>query len=442
MWSPRLGFRWYVDNDRKTLIRGGVGMFTGRVPFVWLTNLWNNTGVEMKGTTINDQKSTPENEAPSFAQYGTDPVGAMNSAVGTASKPTINTADKNFKYPQVLRTSLAVEQKLPCGLRLTAEGIYSKTLNNVFFENLALTESNKVYAVEGVEASAAPYFSINSGDYYSIINLRNTNKGYTFSLSGKVKQSFNFGLNWLASYTFGRAKSVNDGTSSVAYSNWKYNYSINTNSIDELSYSLFDVPHKIMASVSYTTPKYANGLLSSTIAITYNGFSGQRYCLSMNEGTDYNGDGQKGNSLLYIPTEAELAKMVFNSDEDRQKFAAWIADDDYASEHRGQYACRYSNLAPFEHHFDLHFAENIFYLKERDGKIQLTFDITNFGNLLNKKWGTYYSSAYTLQVLKVESIETNADGSRSPVFSYNNKELEINDVFSRWRAQLGIKITF
>ena len=442
MWSPRLGFRWYVDNDRKTLIRGGAGMFTGRVPFVWLTNLWNNTGIEMKGTTINNLKDTPENEAPSFAQYGTDPVAAMNSAVGTASKPTINTADKNFKYPQVFRTSLAVEQKLPYGLKLTAEGIYSKTLNNVFFENLAINESNKVYAVEGVDASAAPYFSINSGDYYSIINLKNTNNGYTFSLSGKVEQSFDFGLNWMASYTFGRAKSVNDGTSSVAYSNWKYNYSINTNSIDELSYSLFDVPHKIMASVSYTTPKYANGLLSSTIAITYNGFSGQRYCLSMNESTDYNGDGQKGNSLLYIPTEAELANMKFKTDEDRQKFAAWIADDDYASEHRGQYACRYSNLAPFEHHFDLHFAENIFYLKERGGKIQLTFDITNFGNLLNKEWGTYYSSAYTLQVLKVESIDTNVDDTKSPVFSYNNKELEINDVFSRWRAQLGIKITF
>lgn len=436
MWSPRLGFRWYVDNDHKTLIRGGAGMFTGRVPFVWLTNLWNNTGIEMKGTTI-------KNGAPSFAQYGNDPMAAMNSAAAVASKPVINTADRSFKYPQVFRTSLAVEQKLPYGLKFTAEGIYSKTMNNVFFENLALTESNKVYAVEGVDASAAPYFTLNTGDYNTIINLKNTNKGYTFSLSGKVEQSFDFGLNWMASYTFGRSKSVNDGTSSVAASNWNKNYSINTNSSDELSYSLFDVPHKVLASVSYTSPKYANGLLSSTIAITYNASSGQRYCLTMQESKDYNGDGYTGNSLLYIPTEAELANMKFKTEEDRQKFAAWIAEDDYASDHRGQYACRYSNLAPFEHHFDLHFAENIFYMKERGGKIQLTLDITNFGNLLNKEWGTYYASAYYLQVLKVESIDKNPnDETMSPTFSYYDSKLNIQDIYSRWRAQLGIKITF
>lgn len=431
MWSPRLGFRWYLDTDRKTLIRGGLGMFTGRVPFVWLTNLWNNTGVEMKGTTITKN-------VPSFTQYGTDPSAAMNSATGTASKPTINVADKKFKYPQVFRTSLAVERRLPAGFKVTAEGIYSKTLNNVFFENLALNETDKVYAVEGVEASAAPYFSINSGDYYSIINLKNTNKGYTYSLSAKIEQSLHFGLDWMFSYTHGRSKSVNDGTSSVAYSNWKYNYSINTNSPDELSYSMFDVPHKVMATISYTTPKYANGFLSTTVAITYNGFSGQRYCLTMNESKDYNGDGQKGNSLLYIPTETEISKMKFKTEEDRQNFEKWIQDDDYASENRGKYAHRYSNIAPFENHFDLHIAENIFYLKERGSKIQITFDITNFGNMLNKEWGTYYSSAYNLQVLKYEHLKD----SNEDVFSFNNGKLDISDVYSRWRAQLGIKVIF
>ena len=432
MWSPRLGFRWYLDSERKTLLPGGLGMFTGRVPFVWLTNLWNNTGVEMKGTTISK-------DVPSFAQYGTDPVAAMNSAAGSASKPTINTADKNFKYPQVFRTSLALEQRLPYNLKVTAEGLYSKTLNNVFFRNLALTESGQVYAVEGLAESAAPYYTINSGDYYSIINLENTNKGYTYSFSAKIEQSLRFGLDWMASYTFGHSKSVNDGTSSVAYSNWKYNYSIDTNSPDELSYSLFDIPHKVMATISYTTPKYANGLLSTTIAVTYNGFSGQRYCLSMNEAVDYNGDGQKGNSLLYIPTDYELNRMKFVSEEDRQKFAAWIADDDYASEHRGEYACRYSNLAPFENHFDLHFAENIFYLKERGSKIQLTFDITNFGNLLNKEWGTYYSSAYNLQVLKVTAVDKD---SHVATFSFNDGKIAINDFYSRWHAQIGIKVVF
>ncbi|MDR3651917.1 MAG: TonB-dependent receptor [Paludibacter sp.] len=437
MISPRIGFRWYTDDSHNTLLRGGTGLFTGRVPFVWLSNVWSNTGMEMKGTTINTS-------APSFATYWNNPIGAMQSATGTASKPTINTVSKDFKYPQVFRSNLALEQVLPGDVKMTLEGLFSKTMNNVLFQNLALTDNGKkVYAVSTDDAnSATTYFSRNAGSYYAIINLKNTNKGYTYSLSSKFEKSFNFGLDLMASYTFGHAYSVNDGTSSVAYSNWKYNYSINPNDPNELSYSIFDVPNRVLASATYTTPKYANGRLATVVSLIYNGSNGMRYSLTMNESADFNNDGQYGNSQLYIPTIAELDKMTFVSPTDKTSFANWIANDSYAKDHRGMYAPRYSNSAPWENHFDLHLAEDFFYLKNKGEKISLTFDIMNIGNMINHNWGTVYSSTYNVTPLKVTKLTADANGNQVPTYSYQSTQVYVSDFLSRWHGQIGLRVTF
>ncbi len=437
MVSPRVGFRWYTDDSHKTLVRGGTGLFTGRVPFVWLSNIWSNTGVEMKGTTISSN-------VPSFATYKNDPVAAMNSASGTASKPTINTISKDFKYPQVFRSNLALEQVLPGNVKMTLEGLFSKTMNNVLFQNLALTDNGKkVYAVSTDDAnSATTYFSRNPGSYFAIINLKNTDKGYTYALSAKLEKSFNFGLDLMASYTFGHAYSVNDGTSSIASSNWKYNYSINPNDPNELSYSIFDVPNRVLASATYTTPKYANGRLATVVSLIYNGANGMRYCLTMNESSDFNNDGQYGNSELYIPTTAELDKMTFANASDKTNFANWIAGDSYAKNHRGMYAPRYSNSAPWENHFDLHLAEDFFYLKNKGEKISLTFDVMNVGNLINHNWGTVYSSAYNVSPLKVTKLTADANGNQVPTYSYQGGQVYVSDFLSRWHGQIGLRVTF
>ena len=455
LFSPRVGFRWYLNDSHDTLLRGGLGIFTGRVPFVWLSNSFNNTGMESKGTTIgNKEGNNWLNDAPKLGQYAHDPMAAANSQQGSASRPDIVTVDKDFKYPQVFRTNLALEQRLPGDVKLTLEGIYSKTMNNVFFENLAISNNGeKVYVVPGVEASSAPFYSNEKSDYYSIINLKNTNKGYTYAISAMLEKSFNFGLDLSASYTFGHAKSVNDGTSSVAYSNWKYNYSRDTNSGNELGFSKFDVPHRVMVQASYTSPKYWNGWMSSTIAVIYNGFSGSRYSLTMNEVPDFNGDGNGGNTLLYIPTDSEIDKMIFTdvnkdgkplsmtAEESREAFKQWIENDSYAKNHRGQYAERNSNLSRWEHEIDLHFAQTI-YNVQGVGKLEFTFDIINFANMLNKKWGASYSSAYNLSPLSVEYMTTTNDGIKTAAYSYNRAEIEKSDVSSRWHAQVGVRLTF
>lgn len=452
LFSPRVGFRWYTNDSHNTLLRGGVGIFTGRVPFVWLSNAFNNTGMESKGTTLGnkDNQSNWLNDAPALGQYANDPMGAANSQTGTSSKPDIVTVSKDFKYPQVFRANLAWEQKLPGDVKMTLEGVYSKTMNNVFFENLAAVNTGeKVYAIPGVEASAAPKYSNTKSNYYSIINLKNTNKGYTYALSALLEKHFNFGLDLSASYTFGHAKSVNDGTSSVAYSNWKYNYSVDTNSPNELGFSKFDIPHRVMVQASYSSPKYWNGWTSTTISVIYNGFSGSRYSLTLNDKSDFNGDGYAGNSLLYIPTNDELNKMTFvdvtdksgnvtmSAEQSRQAFKQWIENDSYAKNHRGQYAERNSNLSNWEHEIDLHLAQTI-YNVQGVGKLEFTFDIINFANMLNKKWGASYESAYNLSPLTLQSFAK--DG--TPQYTYNKAEIQKSDISSRWHCQVGVRLTF
>ena len=434
MVSPRIGFNWYLNDDRTSLLRGGAGIFTGRVPFVWLSNIYTNNGVEQKGTTIYGDKS------PALGKYTPEQLVELANS-GSSGRPDIVTADKSFRFPQVIRGNIAYEHRLPGGIDLTLEGIYSKTMNNVLFENLALTKAGNVNAIEGVSASAIPYYTNNTGAYNTIINLKNTNKGYSYALSAMLEKTFDFGLNVVGSYTYGRSKSVNDGTSFVSYSNWKYNYSMDPNSGDELGFSKFDVPHRVMVSMSYTTPKYLNGLMQTNIGLVYNGYSGSRYSLTMadvNDSKDFNGDGYEDNNLLYIPTEAELEKMNFTKEEERKAFGDWIATDDYAKDHRGQFAERNSNLTPWENRLDLHIDQSIFYLKERGRKVQITFDVMNFANMLNKEWGAQFSAPYNVAPVKV-SIDEN----RKATFQTNKaSQINRNDIFSRWQAQLGLRVTF
>ena len=450
MFSPRFGFRWFTDDSHRTLLRGGVGLFTGRVPFVWLSNAYSNTGVEIIGTTINNASDIP-------AVTGNTSELVEYLSKGSAARPDIVTVNRKFRYPQVLRANLAWEQKLPGDVKFTLEGLYSKTYNQIFFSNLALTQSGSVYGVPGNPASAAPFYAVDN-KYYSIINTENTDKGYSYSVSATLEKNFDFGLDLLASYTFGHSKSVNDGTSSVAYSNWKYNYAVDTNH-PALSYSSFDQPHRILVNASYTTPRYANGWLQTTIGVTYNGYSGQRYSLTYNESTDFNGDGYRGNSLMYIPTQDEVGKMLFaditakdsegktyvktSADEQRALLEDFIAHDSYAKNHRGQYAERNSNTAPFEHQVDLHIAQSIFAFKERGSKLMLTFDVLNFANMLNKKWGASWGNVYNVTPLNITGLQKVTEGAYAARYTWNGyTEPNKSNISSRWHAQIGVKLIF
>ena len=435
LWSPRVGFRWFLDSAHKSLLRGGAGIFTGRVPFVWLSNAYNNTGMDTKGVTVNP--STIANFPLTSNPYKDVIAAKVLSASGSGA--TINTMNENFKYPQVARFNLGFDQDFGQGWKFTFDALYSKQLNNVFFNNLAIKSDNVVYAIGEGEGPTAPYYTKINKDYSAIVALCNTNKGYSYSFSGQLTKHFNFGLDLAASYTYGHSYSVNDGTSSVAYSNWKYNYSIDSND-QEMSYSMFDRPHRVTGVISYTSPVYAR--MRTTVSLTYEGSSGQRFSYTMNENADFNGDGQKGNSLLYVPTEAQLNKMTWKTPEDAAKYNEYINGDKYLAAQRGGWAERLTGITPFENHFDLHVAQDFYYDKKSGRKIQVIADFINISNLLNREWGLYYSSYYNLNVLRVTALTKDAKGNQTPTYEYVGTKAEIADFNSRWRCQVGLRLTF
>ena len=438
MFSPRLGFRYFMDDAHKYLLRGGIGIFNGRAPFVWIENAWANTGIEKKGTEISGAN------VPKFIENGTKtPAEIEASTVGKVLGPDINTIDRNFKFPQVLRANLALESRLPGDVKVTLEGMFSKNINSVWFENLAINDAGKtIFAAPGYANSAIPFYTYDTGGYKSIVNMTNTNKGYSYQLTARVEKSFDFGLSLMANYTFGHSFSVCEGGASQAISNWS-GYICKDPNKQELAYSTFDVPHRFMAQIGYDSKRYGGGRWQSHVSLTYNGVSGIRYSLLM-EGSSpsYNNDNYTNNTLLYIPTDAELEAMKFSSKADKAKFKQWIENDDYASGHRGEFAERNSNMAPWENQFDLHFAQDFFYLKNRGSKVTLVFDILNVANLLNHDWGTTYGNSTAQQILKVDAIKDDAAGNKYGVFSFQGNAPKVADIASRWHMQLGMRVTF
>ncbi|MBR2961552.1 MAG: TonB-dependent receptor [Alistipes sp.] len=196
LWSPRIGFRWraYSSANYTATLYGGVGLFSGRVPFVWVSNCYSNTGMTQNG----------------YMLYGSDIPAFGNIPTGnsTVSNPNINVVDTSFKYPQVLRATIGLEQRIGHGWHIAIEGSFSKTFNNIYFDNyVAQDYGNKLYAVSAAAANdknVTPYYNSSlKSQYASIYHLYNTNKGYTYSMFISASKAFDFGLSASATYTFG-----------------------------------------------------------------------------------------------------------------------------------------------------------------------------------------------------------------------------------------------
>lgn len=354
LFSPRLGFRWNMNDTGRYILRGGVGIFTGRIPFVWLSNNFSNTGIQLSVYSVSVDSNNLD--ATKDLSIILDPTKQSQNAdkLTTSGSQTINVFNKDFKFPQSLRANLAVDFELG-GIEWTAEAIYSKTLNDIAYQNLAIDLTGKTLGeiIPDLSFDQRPMLNKIAGteSYNGIYALSNTSRGYTYNLSLTGKKSFDFGLDIMASYTYMKSKAHNNGTSSVAQSNWQYNYTFGNPNSDELANSSFNIPHSIRASAFYTKKWKANQV--TTVGLIYNGSSGISYCVCYNG--DLNGD-TGYNDLIYIPTDTEADQMNFaatssyTSEQQRENFKAWLANDDYMKKHRGEYFKRNIDNEKIEHH--------------------------------------------------------------------------------------------
>ena len=447
MWSPRVGFRWKLDDASKYVIRGGAGIFTGRIPFVWLSNNISNTGIQLSSYNTNKGVEgmtliwDPNKQQPNVA------------ALAASGSQLINVFDKNFRFSQNARFSLGFDFRA-AGIDWTFDGIYSKTLNDVVYRNLAYDLNGKTVAetYPSLSFDNRPMFArqttkalagAEAANITNIYHLGNTSQGYSYSLSLKAAKSFAFGLDLSAAYTYTQSKSVNSGSNSVAQSNFRYNYTHGNSNEPELGYSAYNIPHKIVISAFYNK-EYAKHW-NTTVGLIYTGSTGAPY--SVYYYGDLNGDGADGNDLMFIPTDAQIDQMSFKAtsaySEEQQKanMKQWLASDDYLSKHRGEYFERYAANDPFEHHFDFHFAQGFkFNTGKYVHKFELSVDILNIGNMFNKEWGRYSSAAGSASYYSPVTYAKNGQFQFLHDGDYNMHSY--SDYYSRWRGQIGLKYTF
>lgn len=441
LWSPRVGFRWDIMKDRRFILRGGAGIFTGRIPFVWISNNYQNTGIQMSVYNTYSTKGL---------ELLLDPDGQTPNEEKLVASGTqvVNVYDHNFKFAQNLRLNLGFDFNL-FDINWTAEAIFSKTLNDIYYKDLAYDETGQTYGqLYGYEWDNRPMLTrvTNGTDFTHVYGLFNTSKGYTTNLSLKAEKHFDFGLDLMASYTWTKSKSVNNGSSSVAASNFRYNYTYRHPNDPELGNSAFNVPHRIQASAFYHIDYGYNKAWRTTIGLIYQAKSGSPY--SIYYYGDVNGDGQNGNDLFFIPTDEQIDVMKFEETsyngatytqaDQRQLLKDWIADDPYLSKHRGEYYKRYADNLPFENHFDIHIAQKYqFRVAGQMNAIELSLDILNVGNLLNKDWGHTFGDGFGIYYSPV-----NYQGNGVYKFTPQYMERNYSDYYSRWRGQIGLKYTF
>ena len=430
--SPRIGFNWDVNGEHKTQIRGGTGIFTGRIPFVWLSNQFSNTGTEI-ARIVDLYKQVAFNPDPYNQAITLDSLHMPNATT------EVDVVAKNFKFAQNFRTNLAVDQKLPYGIKVTLEGIYTKVLNDIAYQDITLNPTIPLSSTD--PRPVYPYSNprIESTLYTHVMYLTNTNKGYSYTLTARVEKEFTFGLGLTGAYTYGQAYSISDGTASVALSNWQNNYQYNSPNTPEQGISVYALKNRFVGVLTYKI-KYIKHCIT-TLGLFYNGQSGApfSYCYY----GDLNNDGNQYNDLMFVPSKASDINLAATSSlsaaEQWKELNDFIENDKYLKTRRGKYAERNGARAPFENHLDFRIAQDYYInVAGKKNTLEVNFDILNFTNLLNSKWGRSYYISYSQDNLVTYVPASGTYNFATP----KSTPWQISDLASRWLGQIGVKYIF
>lgn len=437
LWSPRFGFNLDAAGNQKTQIRGGIGIFSGRTPYVWISNQYSNTGVDLGRYRVFGN--------PGF--FVTDPDNQPAHPNPSAAPGDINLIDESYKFPQVFKTNFAIDQKLPGGFTGTVEFVYSKNINDVKFENINIAPTGEVCAFDGRPLYGTQSTSGSGGGRYggtawvnpefqNVILLTNTSEGFSYQLSFQLQKEWRDGSMINTSYTYGMSKDLFSGTSSRAISNWGYNITSGDPNNPDLTYSTHDTRHRIMFAVTKRFDFFKNA--PTMFSLFYNGRSGRPYSTIFYN--DVNGDGRLNDSA-WIPASEDQIILLKGSWDDLNRY---ISDDPVLDKYRGQIVPRNASRDPWYHGIDFKIAQFI-PLPFQGHKLELFFTVSNLLNLFNKDWSVYRYITFDDSPLTFRGYDS-ATG--KPMFEFwgdasdKDARFTINQLLSRWRALVGVKYRF
>ncbi len=480
LWSPRLGFNWDINGDRSFQVRGGSGIFTGRVPFVWIVSQSGDAGLLQVTQSWNGLSNTPGPFNPNPRAYLPATVPTPGSVVPSA----ITALSEDFKFPQTWKTSLGMDKRLPGNMVLTIEAIYNKDLNTAMFRNANLVEGENLNiagypdnrpmypsavrdrflnpltsATYNATTNPNPSTPVPNGDArgtqaFNAIVMDNGTKGYYFSFTTKLEKQFSRG--WFASiaYTKSIAENLFDGGGDQPLSAWQGTPTYRSPNNPGLGTAGFVVPDRIVGAISYRKEYLKH--LGTTISIFYEGSSQGRY--SYTYSTDFNRDGVTGNDLIYIPRDpseitfvdrpasAATGGVAYTAAQQSALFFQYIDQDKYLRDRKGKYAERNGARLPWRNQFDLKVIQDVFMnIGKNRNSLQFTLDIFNFGNLIDSDWGKL-KTVNAPALLVPQSVSTTA---RPTFWLQTDRNHPVTEsfrdnvsIFSTYYMQFGLRYNF
>jgi outer membrane receptor for ferrienterochelin and colicin len=440
--SPRLGFNWDVNGNGTTQVRGGLGIFTSRLPLVWPGGTYNNNGGVTGGFSDDTDFDDPIFFNPNV---GEQPQHLDAESGDRGGNVDLFAAD--FMLPQIMRYNVAVDQKLPFwGLIATADFVYSDNITAIFYENLNI--GDPVGNIE-VPGDNRPIYARGSSDrvdgtYGGIYLGSNTNEGYSWNASFTLTKPMDEnGFAGSFTYSYGDSYTIFDGTSSQNSSQWRGIQTVNGKNRAELGRSDFAQGHRFLANFGKEF-KWTEDI-KTYIGFVYEGLEGQPFS-HVYSGRDVLNDDSRDNALIYVPANANEIQLVDSNmngttADEWNELNAFIENDDYLRSRRGQYTERNGDRYEWSHVIDLKFLQD-FTIRAGGKKhtLQASLDIFNFTNLLNKDWGKRYIQPGNYSFLDADTAGT------SPVFEFDPQERNVLDdvgiLSSRWQMQIGLRYIF